>query len=275
MAVSTKTSSSYLLFVGSRRMLWRSYTTMPDVVNERVERMFGEQEFRDLTDIENFGKRRLSKYDQCKEEYDLMVKEQKQGYQTLQDFIHMYAFIIDEALSNLGISLDVHYRINMNGAPATAHDTLHGCTKYRRLTINYDASIVLDIYVENIKTLKQLMDVVLHDVAHGVVEATPNITVSKLPEAIGLFNREHDITWQSAAVMLLNAMYVARVPEEWSQLTKNLGFDLREVIDVTGKVGILNRKKNILPKQKYKLNINIKFRYRFNHLSTIRFFNYA
>ena len=87
----------------------------------------------------------------------------------------------------------------------------------------------IDLFVENIRSVKQRFQFIIHDVTH-VIDSFNFYRTGISIKGMGIFNTSHDKQWQRSAILLMNVLAGTKLPKRLHFFSIALG---------EGKVSIL------------------------------------
>ena len=202
-----------------------------------IKYIFGAQKFESFDELKNFCHRRLGLVSAYQSYWIADKSDTDNGAKVFSAYVYSFGGMINRALDTLNYDMEVCYDIHMMGKPE--NDPLLGSTYAVEYDSYSDVKLDMKIYIENIRSLKQLCELMVHDVAHGMVYKKRDIFLSNRPKVIGEMNELHGEKWQNAAVMLLDTLCIQPLADElfWTSLA--FEGDIRNEIDVTMKVRTL------------------------------------
>ena len=218
----------------------KSNVRMDDVrTHSHIQYIFGSQKFDKFDELSSFKHRALTNIQSYDSWWSTVNIRETTLKLWLQKNVNCFAAMIQQALNFMKYDIEICYNINTEGLPV--NDRWVGSTYRMQQSLNSSGGkLIITLYIQNINSLKQIMELIVHDVAHAMCFEKPFARLRNLPTVIGDFDINHDDHWQSAAVMLVDTICMLPVAEHLYRYTVvGDDMDFRNDIDVTTKVGHL------------------------------------
>ena len=223
-----------------------------------ISYIFGSEQLTTFAHMQDYKKRSLDKIEELRAAWLNM----KPFESRIVDLIRGFACMVKKILDKNFLRLSVRYCIDTKSKYPRTDDT-NICSLFatdwevaektpgEKLT-----PLTVTIRIKNVTNMKQLLESLLHDIAHGIAALNMPPTRSDINTMpIGDFDEKHTLKWCQACVFLVDAFGRVPIAASLMNVSKEIGVDVRSQLDATLKVRFLNK---IIKKTQY---LNVCFKY--------------
>lgn len=157
--------SNFVIYTGSEgkfgMVQWKSKVEyVMECVVPNIDHIFGTTRLHCGDNATDFSKRKLDHFETLKSKWEETRRGLDKGHREIISFLHALGLMISNAMDSLGASIFIQCRVNWEGKPKAMQDRLLGSTYELQSGFNDQ---VIDIFIQNIRSYKQLVELVVHN----------------------------------------------------------------------------------------------------------------